>query len=79
MAGPVATVDVGQLNTLNWGPVRAMFPSFVEEIELARYLKQVLANAQCRTVQLEHHRDASGVQSTHIYDIIYSGEHDQAK
>jgi hypothetical protein len=77
MAVPVATVDVRQLNTLNWGPIRAMFPSFVEEIELARFLKDVLSNAQCRAVQIEPHRDPSGIQSTHIYDIVYITQPDR--
>jgi hypothetical protein len=48
-----------------------MFPSFVDEIELARYLRRILADAQCRAVQLQLHRDASGVPSTHIYDVFY--------
>jgi len=78
MAVPVATVDVRQLNTLNWGPIRAMFPSFVEQIELTRYLKGFLTDAQCRAVQLELHQEASGVRSTHIYDVFYVSELDQA-
>ena len=57
---PLATVDVRELNTLMWGPLRAMFPSFAEEIELARYLKRVLAHSQCRAVHIEPHRDAAG-------------------
>jgi hypothetical protein len=60
-----------------WGPLRAMFPSFVEEIELARYLKRVLAHSQCRAVQIEPHRDASGHISTHIFDIFFVSERSQ--
>lgn len=71
---PVTTVDVRELNTLMWGPLRAMFPSFAEEIELARYLKRVLAHAQCRAVQIEPHRDASGQASTHIFDVFFVNE-----
>jgi hypothetical protein len=51
-----------------------MFPAFVEEIELARYLKRVLAQAQCKAVQIEPHRDASGRASTHVFDIFLVGE-----
>jgi hypothetical protein len=51
-----------------------MFPSFADEIELARYLKRVLSHAQCRAVQIEPHRDASGRASTHIFDIFYVSE-----
>jgi hypothetical protein len=78
MPVPVATVDVRQLNTLNWGPIRAMFPAFVDEMELARYLRRVLADAQCRAVRIQPHCDASGVASTHIYDVIYVSEADRA-
>ena len=79
MAIPVATVDVRELNTLSWGPMRAMFPSFVEELELARYLKDVLADSRCRTVQIKPHRDASGAPSSHVYDVFYVSEPDRAE
>ena len=71
---PVTTVDVRKLNTLMWGPLRVMFPSFAEEIELARYLKRVLAHSQCKAVQIEPHRDASGQPSTHIFDVFFVTE-----
>ena len=74
---PVATVDVRKLDTLMWGPLRAMFPSFVEEIELARYLKRILKHSQCRAVQIEPHLDASGQASTHIFDIFYVSDPSQ--
>jgi hypothetical protein len=54
-----------------------MFPSFAEDIELARYLKRVLARSQCRAVQIEPHRDSSGHVSTHILDIFYVSEPSQ--
>jgi hypothetical protein len=75
---PLTTVDVRELNTLMWGPLRAMFPSFAEEIELARYLKGVLAHAQCKAVQIERHPDASGQPSTHIFDVYFVSEPEQA-
>jgi hypothetical protein len=68
---PFATVDVRELNSLNWGPIRVMFPSFVEEIELARYLKRVLSHAECRAVQIEPHLDATGRGSTHVFDVYF--------
>ncbi|HEY1296809.1 MAG TPA: hypothetical protein VGJ60_27335 [Chloroflexota bacterium] len=51
-----------------------MFPSFVEEIELARYLKRILSHAQCRAVQIEPHQDPSGRASTHVFDIYFVSE-----
>ena len=76
MTVPVATVDVRQLNTLNWGPIRAMFPAFVDELELARYMKRVLRNSQCKGVRAEPHQDASGVKSTHVYDVFFVSDVD---
>lgn len=67
---PLATVDIRELNTVRWGPIRQLFPAFVENIELGRYLKHLLATAQCRAFQLRPHRDASGKLSTHIFDVI---------
>lgn len=66
---PAATVDVTQLNTLRWGPMRQLFPSFVEEIELGRYLKRLLAHAECQAVQLESHRAPDGTALPHVFDV----------
>lgn len=70
---PVATIDVTQLDTLRWGPMRQLFPAFVEEIELGRYLKRLLANAECRAVQLEPHRDVNGAALSHVFDVYFVG------
>lgn len=66
---PIATVDVRELRTLRWGPIRAMFPTFVEEIELARYLKQLLSHSAPRAIAIEPHRDANGRPSSHVFDL----------
>jgi hypothetical protein len=66
----VATVDVRDLNTLRWGPLRQMFPLFVEDIELGRYLKKVLATDECTAVQIEPHLDSGGRSSTHVFDVM---------
>src|SRR5580765_4476851 len=34
---PIATVDVRELHSLSWQPMRALFPAFADKIELARY------------------------------------------
>jgi hypothetical protein len=68
---PVATVDVTQLNTLWWGPMRQLCPSFVEQMELGRYLKRLLASAGCQAVQLEQHRDATGAVQPHVLDVYF--------
>ena len=65
----VATIDVRDLQSLRWGPLRAMFPTFVEEIELARYLKTLLATERCQAVHIEPHRGPDGRPSTHVFDV----------
>jgi hypothetical protein len=65
----LTTVDVRELNTLRWGPLRQMFPAFVEEIELGRYLKSMLATAACRTVEIQPH-----CASNHVFDVYITGE-----
>ena len=51
----LATMDVPELNTLRWGPLRLMFRSFVEEIELVRLQRggHCCRQAQSRTHQRE--------------------------
>jgi hypothetical protein len=70
----LATVDVRELNSLRWGPLRQMFPAFAEEIELGRYLRRILSQAVCRTVQIEPHRELDGRGSTHVFDIFILGD-----
>lgn len=70
---PLVTVDVRTLETVRWGPLRQLFPSFVEEIELGRYLKRLLADNECRPVQIERHCDANGAVSSHIFDVYLLG------
>jgi hypothetical protein len=66
----LATVDVRELNSLRWGPLRQMFPEFAEEIELGRYLKGILKQTACRRVQIERHCSATGGPSTHVFDVF---------
>jgi hypothetical protein len=69
----VSTVDVRELRTMMWGPLRYMFATFMEEIELSRYLKTVLAQHRCQAVRIEAHRDADGHVSNHVFDIYEIG------
>jgi hypothetical protein len=65
----LATVDVRELNSLRWGPLRAIFPKFAEEVELGRYLKKLLRDAQCSAVRLEVHQQPDGTPSRHVFDV----------
>jgi hypothetical protein len=70
----LASVDVRALDSLRWGPIRQMFPSFVEDIELGRYLRRLLENASCTAIQIEPHRDSLGHASTHVFDVFGVGD-----
>lgn len=71
---PIGTVDVRALDSLRWGPLRQLFPGFVEELELGRFLKQLLAKTKCTAVKIEPQRDAQGHPSDHVFDVILIGE-----
>ncbi|MBV8720134.1 MAG: hypothetical protein JO020_07155 [Chloroflexi bacterium] len=42
-----------------------MFPRFVEELELGRYLKRLLASRQCSAVEIAPHAGSS-----HVFDAF---------
>lgn len=65
----LATVDVQSLNSLRWGPFRQMFPGFVEEIEMGRYLRRLLGTSQCKGVQIVAHCQPDGSPSSHVFDV----------
>jgi hypothetical protein len=67
---PLATVDVRELNSLRWGFMRALFPHFVEEVELGRYLKTLLRSTACRAVEIQPHQEAGGRRSSHVFDVF---------
>lgn len=75
MSGPtqlhqlLGTVVVRELRSLRWGPIRQLFPMFVEELELGRYLKRLLRGSANRAVAIVPHRELDGRQSTHVFDV----------
>jgi hypothetical protein len=46
-----------------------MFPRFVEEMELGRYVRSLLSSGRAATVRIEPHRQANGLISEHEFDI----------
>jgi hypothetical protein len=65
----VATIDVRDLSSSRWGFIRPMFPSFVEDIELGRYLRTLLNTSHYAAVRVEPHRGLDGRLSTHVVDV----------
>lgn len=65
----VSTIDVHELHSIDWGPIRLMFPAFADDMELGRYLKQLHKGGTLGVVSIEPHMDANGHPSTHIFDV----------
>ena len=63
----LATVDARTLETIRWGPLRQLFPKFVEEIELGRYLKRLLASGQYSVVRLAPRRPGLKAPTRNTY------------
>jgi hypothetical protein len=65
----IAIIDARELQGIRWGIMRQMFPKFVEEVELGRYLRTLLTSGHHGVVRIEPHHDADGRPSTHIFDV----------
>ena len=70
----VATVDLRELHSIRWGMMRQIFPRFVEDIELGRYLRTLLASSQNDAVRIVPHRGPDGQPSTHLFHVYRLGE-----
>ena len=64
----VATIDAANLRTLRWGLMRYLFPRFAEEIELGRYVRNLLTSGRAAAVRIEPHREPDG-RTGHQFDI----------
>ena len=65
----IATIDAASLSTIRWGLMRALFPRFVEEVELGRYVRTLLTSGLAAAVRIEPHRQPNGRTSDHEFDI----------
>jgi hypothetical protein len=67
----IGTIDVSQLRSgIRWMIMRPFAPRFVEEVELGRYLRGLLATRRWSTVRVVPHLDERGVPSSHLFDIF---------
>ena len=64
----IGTVDVSELNELRWPFMRIFARRFVEEVELGRYLKRLLATRRWTDVRVVPHLE-NGVPSTLVLDV----------
>ena len=65
----IATVNAHELNNIHWMLMRSMFPRFAEEVELGRYVRNLMATRGFNAVHIEHHRMPDGTLSDFLFDI----------
>ncbi len=65
----IDTVDIHDLRQLRWPIMRMLAPHFVEEIELGRYVKGLLATRKWADVRVVPHRTPDGQISRHVFDV----------
>ena len=66
----IGTVDVWELRSgIRWMIMRMISRHFVEEMELGRYLRGLLATRRWSVVRVVPHMTEQGVPSTHVFDV----------
>jgi hypothetical protein len=65
----LASVDVNGLHTIRSGLMRELYPQFVEELELGRFVRELLSSEHCAAVRIERHPTADGSVSSHVFDV----------
>jgi hypothetical protein len=66
----IGTVDVWELRSgIRWMIMRAIARHFVEEMELGRYMRGLLATRRWSMVRVVPHKSEQGVPSTHVFDV----------
>jgi hypothetical protein len=64
----IGTVDVWQLRQMRWPIMRFLAPSFVERLELERYMRQLLLSHHWSSVRAEPHLDAAAARP-HVFEV----------
>lgn len=65
----ITTIDAANLRSIRWYLVRQLFPRFAEEMELGRYMRNLLQSGQRTAVRIEPHRSPDGRTSDHVFDV----------
>jgi hypothetical protein len=66
----IGTVDVWELRSgIRWMIMRALARHFVEEVELGRYMRGLLATRRWSVVRVVPHINPQGLPSTHVFDV----------
>ena len=66
----IGTVDVWELRSgIRWMITRVFSRHFVEEVELGRYMRGLLATRRWSVVRVVPHLNQQGLPSSHVFDV----------
>ena len=66
----IGTVDVWELRSgIRWMIMRVFARRFVEDVELGRYLRGLLATRRWSVVRVVPHNNQQGLPSSHVFDV----------
>src|SRR5438046_2295394 len=68
--GPLlVTVDAHELQSPGWNLMRQMFPRFVEEMELGRFVRNLVRDGHYAGLRGHHHQLPDGRTSDYQFDV----------
>jgi hypothetical protein len=66
----IGRVDVRELKSgIRWMITRLLSPRFAEEVELGRYMRELLKTQRWSVVRVVPHTDERSVPSPHVFDV----------
>jgi hypothetical protein len=65
----IGIVDAGQLHDIRWPFMRVLARRYVEDLEMGRYVRRLLASQRWAMVRLVPHNTEQGAPSTRVFDV----------
>jgi hypothetical protein len=65
----IGTVDIGQLHEIRWPIMRLLAGRYMEEIEMGRYMRTLLATRRWAVVRMVPRKTPQGAPSTRVFDV----------
>ena len=67
----IGTVDIGQLHEIRWPIMRLLAGRYVEEMEMGRYMRNLLATRHWAVVRMVPRKTLQGAPSTRVFDVSF--------
>jgi hypothetical protein len=71
----IGTVDIGRLHKIRWPIMRLLTGRYVEEMEMGRYIRTLLATQHWAVVRMVPRKTLRGVPSTRVFDVYGAPAH----